>query len=153
MTPWRMDIWKSTLGVQWSIHIHLKAFIIIICAYCCDIRYWKRLPDNVLKLKESLLLRSFHMVQVLYLIILLSLFQALVSDDYSNFFSDTRVFAVPCIKYVQYPWGCAVLMRHTRSTSEAQFQYPWETFNEWQINKISSQVLNTLTDNVGVPHR
>ena len=47
-------------------------------------------------------LRSFHMLQVLYLIILLSLFQALVFDDYSNIFSDARVSAVPCIKYAQY---------------------------------------------------
>ena len=54
----------------------------------------------ILKLKELFLLRSLHMVQVLYLIILLSLFQALVFDDYSNFFSDTRVFTVSCIKYV-----------------------------------------------------
>ena len=50
------------------------------------VRYWKRLPDNILKLKELFLLRSFHMVQVLYLIIPLFLLQALVFDDYSNFF-------------------------------------------------------------------
>ena len=33
------------------------------------VRHWKRLPDNILKLKELFVLRSFHMVQVLYLII------------------------------------------------------------------------------------
>ena len=50
------------------------------------VRYWKRLPDNILKLKELFLLRSFHMVQVLYQIIPLSLLQASVFDDYSNLF-------------------------------------------------------------------
>ena len=60
------------------------------------VRYWKRLIDNtcILELKELFLLRSFHMVQVLYLIIPLSLLQALVFDDYSNFF--------PIQEYLQY---------------------------------------------------
>ena len=49
------------------------------------------------KLKELFLLRSFHMLQVLYLIILLSLFQALVLMTIP-IFSHTRVFAVPRIK-------------------------------------------------------
>ena len=46
MAPWRMDIWRSTLRVQWlpSIHIRLKALLLL-----------ERLPDNILKLKELFL--------------------------------------------------------------------------------------------------
>ena len=68
--------------------------------YVCivdNVRYWKSLSENILKLKEFFLLRSFHMTQVLYLTILLSLFQqqALVFDDYSSLFLIQE--------YLQYP--------------------------------------------------
>ena len=46
-----------------------ESFIIITYVlFTTYVRYWKRLPDNSLKLKELFLLRSFHMVKVLYLI-------------------------------------------------------------------------------------
>ena len=78
---------NNTLLNGQGLDLHLKNFEndfaknkICIVDY---VRYWKRQPDNILKLKELFLLRSFHMVQVLYLTIPLSLLQALVFDDYS----------------------------------------------------------------------
>ena len=63
------------------------------------VRYWKRLPDNILKLKDLFLLRSFYMVKVLYLINFMVPFSSIVLMTIP-IFSDTRVFAVPGIKYV-----------------------------------------------------
>ena len=45
-----------------------EGFIMIVCVVDY-VRYWKRLSDNILK-TELFLLRSFHMMQPLYLIIL-----------------------------------------------------------------------------------
>ena len=73
-------------------------FIIITCVLL-SVRYWKRLPDNILKLKDLFLLRSFYMVQVLYLIHFIVPFSSIILMTIP-IFSDTRVFAVPCIKYV-----------------------------------------------------
>ena len=64
-----------------------ESFIIITCVlFTTYVRYWKRLPDNSLKLKELFLLRSFHMVKVLYLIHFIVPFSSISSDEYSNFF-------------------------------------------------------------------
>ena len=65
-----------------------ESFIIITCVLLTMPDIGKDCQiDNILKVKELFLLRSFYIVQVYkYLIILLSLFQALVFYDYSNFF-------------------------------------------------------------------
>ena len=100
---WRHEEWTSeSPHSEYSevIHIHLKA-LLWLRVYC-----WQ--------------CKILDMMEVLYLIILLSLFQkqAYVFDDFSNFFSDTRVFAVLCIKYVQYSWGTPALPMRVHSTHE-----------------------------------
>ena len=65
-----------------------ESFIIITCVlFTTYVRYWKRLPDNSLKLKELFLLRSFHMVKVPF-------FQALV-------LMSIPIFLIQ--DYLQYP--------------------------------------------------
>ena len=54
---------------------------------------------------------------------------------------------------VQYSWGTPALPVRVCSTSEAHSQYLWETFNEWKIHKISSQVLEHPHWYCGVSHR
>ena len=100
-----------------------QGFIMIMCVLLTTSDIGIDFQIIFYKLKELFLLRSFHMLQVLYLIILLSLLQALVLMTIP-IFSHTRVFAVPCIKYVQYPRGCAVFMRHTHITREGA-RYQW----------------------------
>ena len=73
-------------------------FINITCVLL-TVRYWKRLPDNILKLKDWFLLRSFYLVKVLYLIHFIVPFSSIILMTIP-IFSDTRVFAVFCIKYV-----------------------------------------------------
>ena len=99
MTLWRMHIWKSTLRVHWSIHNHLKA-LLLLHVYCwlCQ-RLGKTLPDNILKLKDLFLLGSFYMLKVIYLIHFIVPFSSIILMTIS-IFSNTRVFAVSCIKYM-----------------------------------------------------
>ena len=50
-----------------EVFIPPETFVVIIIFNMCIVayaRYWKKLPENILKLKELFLLRSFHMVQV-----------------------------------------------------------------------------------------
>ena len=85
---------QSTLKYSYS----PQSFIIITCVLL-TVSDIGRLSDNIFKLKELFLLRSFHMVKVLYLIHFIVPFSSIILTTIP-IFSDTRVFAVLCIKYV-----------------------------------------------------
>ena len=52
---------QSTVKYSYPPSGKLYYYYVCIVDY---VRYWKRLPDNILKLKELFLLGSFHMLQV-----------------------------------------------------------------------------------------
>ena len=86
----------------------------------CNVRYWKRLPYNILKLKELCLLRSVYMVKVLYHSDpFYCPFSSISFDDYSNFFWYKSI----CSALYKV---CAMLMMHTCNACEG-VQYQWGT--------------------------